>query len=165
MALGVICWIVYTFVTEPLSSEYSSLSILTYQTIFASIMLLPFMIKDTFATNYIDLFLSEKMLFINLLYMSVFCTALTYYAYVYSIGVLGPSTTSIFTNFIPIVSMVGGYFVFGETITLKKIVGAGLVLLSIVLVNYNFEGKLDEVIKSYYSKYKERFHKKGLINK
>lgn len=165
MILGIICWIVYTFVTEPLSTEYSSLSILTYQSAFASILMLPFMMKDIVITNYITLFISEKMLLVNLIYMGVFCTALTYYGYVYSISVLGPSTTSIFTNFIPIVSMIGGYFVFGESITLKKSIGAVLVLLSIALVNYNSKYKLDEAIKSYYSKYKDLFHKKTLINK
>ncbi|WP_459195557.1 DMT family transporter [Wukongibacter baidiensis] len=141
MLLGIICWIAYTFITEPLSSRYSSPCVLTYQSITATILMLPFVVKELFTINYFGLFINEKAIILNLLYMGIFCTAIAFGGFVYSVSVLGPSTTAIFTNFIPIVSMLGGYFVFGEMLTFKKLAGAGLVILSIFLINSNISVK------------------------
>ena len=56
-----------------------------------------------------------------------------YWLYATTLKVLGVGTTSLFLNFIPVISAIGGYFILGERLRPLQIFGAVLVLAGVYL--------------------------------
>lgn len=150
MTLAIICWITYTFITPDLLKKYSSIHVLSYQTLFATISLLPFAAVGIYnADNFLEI-ISLKSVMGNLLFLGIFCSAGAYYLYVIGLNYLGSSTTSIFMNFIPMVSMIGAYFMLDEAITYTKFIGLCMVITSILLVNFDGSIKWKKTKKKWY---------------
>lgn len=137
MILAIISWIAYTFITPNLMKEYSSIYVLSYQTLFATILLLPFAIVEINRVDSLLNMIYSKVVIINLLFLGIFCSGIAYYLYAIGLKSLGGSTTSIFMNFIPMVSMISAYFMLDEPITYTKFIGLSLVIISIFLVNFD----------------------------
>ncbi|MCK4260462.1 MAG: EamA family transporter [Halanaerobiales bacterium] len=136
MFAAVLSWVIYSLVTKPLFKKYSQLTIVFYQTIYGTILLIPFVIFETTNWN-----LLNHTIVLNVVYLGVFCSAVGYYLYVYSLDHLGISTSSLYLNLIPLIAIISSYFILGEMISLNQILGGILVIVSVYLVTW--EGKMD----------------------
>jgi drug/metabolite transporter (DMT)-like permease len=58
---------------------------------------------------------------------------LGYWLYARSLEVLGMSVTVIFINLIPVITVIGGFFVMGDRLTLLQWLGAALVIGGVYL--------------------------------
>jgi drug/metabolite transporter (DMT)-like permease len=138
---AVLAWVVYTIITRPLYKKYSQIAIVYFQTLFGTLFLIPFAIFET--TNW-DL-VSNVIIF-NVMYLGVFCSAIAYYLYIYAMNHLGVSTTSLFLNLLPAITVVASYFILKEDITVYQIIGGVLVIFAVYLVNTgNKENKQDSM--------------------
>lgn len=147
MVLAIMSWIAYTFITPQLLKEYSSINVLFYQTLFATISLFPFAaIGIHNISNFWEIVCLNNVIG-NLLFLGIFCSAISYYLYVVGLDFLGSSTTAIFMNFIPMVSMIGAYFILDEAITPIKFIGLCVVIASIILVNFDGSKKWEKAKK------------------
>jgi drug/metabolite transporter (DMT)-like permease len=127
---AVISWVIYNFVTRPLTKKYTDLAITTYQMIFGTIVLIPFLFiekTDWHAVN--------STLVLNLVFLGVICSALANWLYVFSIQNIGVSITSLFLNIVPVVTVIASFFVFKERIGIMQIIGGAAVISSVFLVN------------------------------
>lgn len=131
MLLSMVSWVAYTFITKPLFERYSSLATITYQTIFGVISFIPVVILEGSFPTEIGLIFSEVKIFGNLVFLGIFCSAIAYYAYNYGLAHLGISTTAIFMNFVPVMTMIGSYLILGEKITMVKFLGMIIVIVSV----------------------------------
>lgn len=68
-----------------------------------------------------------------LMYLSVFCTGIPLLMQSKAQSILPPSIITLFNGLQPIFASVMSYFVFGEMWTLKGLIGAALILISIVI--------------------------------
>lgn len=123
-------WVVYSLITRPLSARYSQLAVVTYQTLFGTVALIPFVFFENWEWQSIN-----QLVFFHLIYLGVFCSALANYLYVYAMGELGISRVSVFINFIPVVSVISGLIFLHETVSGLQILGGIVILLSVYFVN------------------------------
>ena len=67
--------------------------------------------------------------------LAVICSALCYWLYGTALYAMSPLASAIFINLIPLTTMVGGVCLLGETLTWQTVVGGGMIIGSIFLVN------------------------------
>ena len=68
-------------------------------------------------------------------YLIIFGTLLAYSAYIWLLRVSTPAKVGTYAFFNPLVAVMLGWLILNESITLKTVVGAGCILLSILLIN------------------------------
>jgi drug/metabolite transporter (DMT)-like permease len=131
MVLAVFCAVGYTLMVKKLTERYNAYSITTYQNIFGSMMFLPlFLIFDLqeFSTANHN---SEAIL--NLGYLAVFGSSLAFILFNFSIKTIGATRTEIFSNLIPALTAVFAWFMLGEELGHRKIIGIAVVLTGLFL--------------------------------
>ena len=119
-------WVVYSLATKPLSERYSQLAVVTYQTLLGTATLLPFALLEAEQWQSVS-----NAVLLHVAYLGIFCSALGYYLYVYALDVLGVSSVSLFINLIPVVSVLGGFFLLHETITTLQLIGGSIIIASV----------------------------------
>lgn len=125
-----LAWVVYSLSTRPLSSRYSQLAVVTYQTLFGTLTLVPFAVMEAGQWQSFS-----WQITLHVLYLGIFCSALGYYLYVYAMDILGVSNISLFVNLIPVVSVIGGFFILQEPVTVWQLAGGGIILFSVYIAN------------------------------
>jgi drug/metabolite transporter (DMT)-like permease len=132
MMLGAaVAWVVYSLITKPLFQKYSQLAIVFYQTLFGTVVLIPFAV---FEKN--DWHMVTGTVMANLIYLGIFCSAVGYYVYMYALDKLGPNVTTLFLNFVPVVAVVAGCLILRERLSFLQIVGGLLVLTAVTIANW-----------------------------
>lgn len=125
-----IVWVAYIFIGRRLRSQYTSLSMNSWQAITALITLLPLAVGEG-----CDLASIPWDGWAAMAVLAVICSALCYYLYGNALFEMSPLASAIFINLIPLTTMVGGVVLLGETLTWLTVVGGGMVIGSIFLVN------------------------------
>jgi drug/metabolite transporter (DMT)-like permease len=139
---AVLSWVIYTLVTKPLFNKYSQLAIVYYQALFGMIFFIPFAVFET-----VNLSSINGIVIFNILYLGLFCSAIAYYTYVYAMDHLGVSTSSLYLNVMPVITILGSFFILNEEISLNQIIGGILVVAAVYLINIK-ENKQEEVIEN-----------------
>ncbi|MCX7920761.1 MAG: DMT family transporter [Clostridia bacterium] len=127
---AMIAWVVYTIFNKSLSEKYPSIVITAYQTVASIFLFIPFVIHEVDSWK-----VPSPVSLVNLIYLGVLCSAASYFFYIYASKRLGPTVSSAFLNFIPVFSVIFGYFVLGEKLTVVQIAGMVLIMASIVKIN------------------------------
>ena len=71
---------------------------------------------------------------VNVLLLTVFCSALAFVLYVVALQKVGLARSNTFTNLIPIVTAIAAYFIIDEKFTFYKILGTLVVIAGVFLV-------------------------------
>lgn len=125
-----VVWVAYIFISRKLRGEYSSLAMNSWQAITALITLLPMAVGEGCSITTIPWDGWAAMAVLGLV-----CSALCYYLYGNALYEMSPLASAIFINLIPLTTMVGGVVLLGETLTWLTVLGGGLIIGSIFLVN------------------------------
>jgi len=129
MGGAALCWVAYSLLTRPLfNRKRSRLYIVFWQNLFGFLGLLPFAVMEY--KNWGDPTLPVML---HVLFLALGCSALGYWLYAYAMETLGVSTTSVFINLIPVVTVIAGFIVLNERLTLLQGAGAALVLAGVYL--------------------------------
>lgn len=127
---AVLVWVTYSITTKSLYKKYSQIAIVYFQTLFGTLFLVPFVFFET--TNWS---LVDNTIILNVIFLGIFCSAIAYYLYIYAMDHLGVSTTSLFLNLLPVVTVIASYFILGERINLYQMIGGALVIFSVYFAN------------------------------
>ena len=128
---GACCsWVIYCFLTKPLFTHRSRIYIVFWQSFIGFLGFLPFTFLDA-SRNLIHI--PHLYVWGHILFLGIFCSALGYSFYARALQVLGAGTASLFLNFVPVVSAIGGFIILGERLRPLQIVGAVLVLSGVYL--------------------------------
>ena len=119
-------WVIYTIMSRRLGSRYSSLVITLYQTALSSALFIPFILPEIKSWKPLS-----AIALINLIYLGVFCSAISYFSFLYAMKKLGTAVSSAFLNLIPVVSVAVGFLILGERLFLIQYLGMILILLSL----------------------------------
>ncbi len=131
MMLGAaISWVIYCIITNPLFKKYSQLSIIYYQSLFGTMFLIPFGVFSSIQWQLLD-----SVVVLNVFFLGAFCSAAAYYLYAYAMNLLGVAVTSMFLNLVPVVTIIGSYFLLKETMGITQLFGGSLIIFSVFLVN------------------------------
>jgi drug/metabolite transporter (DMT)-like permease len=127
MSGACISWVAYCLLTRPLFASHSRIFIVFWQSLVGFIGFLPFsFFEASWQMPGLDVLG-------HLLFLGLFCSALGYWFYAMALEDLGVAKATIFINFIPVVSAIGGFFVLGERLKPLQWFGAALVLAGVYL--------------------------------
>lgn len=125
-----VVWVGYIFLSKRLRTRYSSLSMNAWQAMLAVATLLPLAAMED-----CDLGAVTPSGWLAVGVLAVICSALCYWLYGNALYAMSPLASAIFINLIPLTTMVGGVCLLGETLTWQTVVGGGMIIGSIFLVN------------------------------
>lgn len=131
---AVITAVVFTIVLVKLVNKYKPFTITAYQNLFGCLYFIPIMLLLDGA-NLPLLSYSPKMI-ILLAILGVFCSTLAYVLYNVGIVHLGATAACIFTNAIPVFSLIAAIIIGQETLSWSKPVGIVIVIAGVVLAQF-----------------------------
>ncbi|SMC50688.1 DMT family transporter [Sporomusa malonica] len=128
---AMLAWVFYTLVNKSLQNKYSGLYMTTYQTIIGTVFLLPLSL-----TEYSEWQVFSLTALWHILFLAIFCSVICYLLYMYALKHLDVAITTLYLNLVPVVGVMGGYFILGESVLPIQLVGGLLTLLAIVIINF-----------------------------
>jgi len=126
-------WVAYVAVSRRLhagAAARRSLSLTAWQNLIGAAFMLPLALTER--RGWI---VAGPLVWLNILYLGLFCSALGYFLYQFALVRLGPVAVSAFVNLIPVVGAVGGLVVLGETLATAQMAGGLVVVFGVFLVN------------------------------
>ncbi|MDR2759134.1 MAG: DMT family transporter [Spirochaetaceae bacterium] len=133
--LGYLCmtgaalsWVAYCFLSRPLFSRRSRIYIVYWQTFFGFLAFIPFA-----ALEFPRWGRPNPEIILHVGFLGICCSALAYRFYAQSLAVLGISISALFLNFVPVITVVAGFFILGERLNPAQWAGAALVLAGVYL--------------------------------
>jgi len=123
MFLAVIFWAVFSELTSRLTEKYSELKTAATQTYMTLLMYLPLMFFQD-----IDYSVVYSYHWIHVIALGVISSAISFMLYVYAMRTIGTTESGLFVNFIPIVTIIFGFIVFGEMLSPLQILGAAVII-------------------------------------
>ncbi len=129
--LAVFSAVFYVVFLKKLSLKYSPITIITWQNMIGSLFFLPFFL-------YLDgrRFLSvhpDIMTVVSLFMLGIFASSLAYVLFAYVVKYLGVIKSSLYTNLIPVFTVIFSFYMLGEQLSVKKIVGLIVVICGVIL--------------------------------
>jgi drug/metabolite transporter (DMT)-like permease len=123
-------WVIYMILSRNLHRRLSSIAITAYQSLFGTAFLVPFALLETH--QWVPITLAAGL---NLVYLALFCSALSNFLYVFALSRLGPVAVSPYVNVIPVVGVLGGVLLLGESLVWSQLAGGAVILAGVVLVS------------------------------
>lgn len=129
MFCAAMSWVTFNFIVKPLYEKYSGLTITFFQILFGMIALAPFAVF-----HYPVKALLSTSVLLNVLFLAIFCSAIAYFLYIFSLNQLGVTVTTLFVNFLPVVTVVLSFFILKEKVVAVQILGGAIVIFSVCLI-------------------------------
>ena len=131
-------WNAYNFITASLHERYTTVSLSLNQLLFASAFLLPFA-----AANSPPLAAFSPDLIVQILYLGALSGTAGFLIMVRSLHILGPTTTAVFSNFLPVSATFCGWLFLGETIAPLQLAG-GVIVIAAGYIVIKERGKMTD---------------------
>jgi len=128
MTGAALSWVLYTFITKPLSGRYPLLTITFWQILFGTLGCLPFVLFEGQ-----DFSRLSVTVLLNVLFLGVLASAFGYWLYVTILDKLGTSRSSVFINLIPVVSIIAAFVLLGERLAPLQIAGGAVTIAGVYL--------------------------------
>jgi drug/metabolite transporter (DMT)-like permease len=128
---AMLSWTFYTLVNKSLQDRYSAMSMTTYQTVIGTVFLIPLSLTETGEWQMFSLTAMWHMLF-----LAVCCSVACYLLYMYVLKHLDVAITTLYLNLVPVVGVISGYFLLGESVLPIQLAGGALTLLAIIIMNF-----------------------------
>lgn len=139
LAGAVLTAVFFTIVLVKLVDRYRPLTITAYQNMFGCLYFIPFMLLFN-GENLPLLSYSGKMIAM-LLILGIFCSTVAYVCYNVGVAKLGASAACIFTNVIPVFSLIAALLIGQEQLSWSKPVGMAVVIAGVVLAQMELRKK------------------------
>ena len=123
-------WVAYNMFSRNLHRGLKGVNLITYQSMIGTVLLLPIAISEARSWSF-----GTFGVWLNLIYLGVVCTALSFFLYLYALARLGPVRVTSFINLLPVVSVVGGMLILGERLLPAQMIGGWVIVLGVFLVN------------------------------
>ena len=132
---------VWNFITASLHEKYDTITLMLNQMLCVIILLLPYAIYNAPGV------VSEVTgtLIWQIVFLALVNTGFSFFVTIRALHILGPTTTTLFTNFLPVTTTIFGWLILNETISPIQMVGGILVILSGYIV-IKEKGKAEKII-------------------
>jgi len=132
LAGAVVVAVIYTLILVKVVDHYRPITITAYQNLIGLVYYLPVMLLVD-GDKLGGLEFSPKVLLL-LLALGIFCSTIAYACYNYGIRHIGATASCIFTNTIPVFSMIAAVAIGQEHFSLVKVAGMAIVIVGVVIV-------------------------------
>jgi drug/metabolite transporter (DMT)-like permease len=130
-------WVAYNMFSRNLHRGLKGINLITFQSAIGTVLLLPIALGEVRSWSFGNL-----GVWLNLFYLGVICTALSFFLYLYALARLGPVRVTSFINLLPVVSVVGGMLILGEKLLVAQMIGGFVIVLGVFLVNRPGPGRV-----------------------
>jgi len=131
MLIAVIAAVGYNMMLHKLATKYNPIYIVNVQNVIGVVLFLPlFLIFDLHKLNDTGIVAGS---FTAIILLAVFASSGAFVLFAYSVRHLGISRANIFSNLIPVFTAVIAFFMVGDKITLRNIVGMAVVIAGLFL--------------------------------
>ena len=139
LAFGaVLTWNVYNFITASLHDRYDSVTLTLNQLVFTIFLVAPYAFTHLPSGGAVT-----PAVVGGIFYLGIVGACIGFLIQVKSLHILGPTTTAMFSNFLPITSTFFGWLCLSETISLMQILGGALVITAGYIV-IREKGRVEE---------------------
>lgn len=138
---AIMAWNAYNFITARLHRNYSSISLTVMQLTCTVLLLTPYAYA-----NFPGVQVFTPDIIGGIIYLGIFGAGIGFFIQVKALHILGPTTTALFSNFMPVVATIMGWIILNETISLLQGAGGVLVIASGYFV-IKEKGKAEESLK------------------
>jgi len=128
MSGAALSWVLYSFFTRSLFKAHSVIFIVFWQSLAGFICFIPFS-----AMEFKNWGSPTVEVIVHLLFLAIFCSAIGHWFYVTALETLNVTISGIFLNVIPVVTVISGFFVLGERLSLLQWLGAAFVISGVTL--------------------------------
>lgn len=122
--IAVFAWNNYNYFTSALTRDYSGTTVTFYQLLCAVLIIAPYALQ-----NFPSQEKFTNIVIIEFLYLGIIGAGLAYFGYIYVIGVLGPTISAIYVNFLPVTTAFFGVIILGENLKMIQIFAAAIIIL------------------------------------
>jgi drug/metabolite transporter (DMT)-like permease len=139
LAFGaVLTWNLYNFITASLHDHYDSATLTLNQLICTILLTWPYALTHLPSQGAVT-----ASVIGGIIYLGTLSAGVGFLIQVKSLHILGPTTTSMFSNFLPITTTLFGWLFLGETITMIQVVG-GVIVITAGYIVIKEKGKAEE---------------------
>ena len=131
--------VVFTIVLVKLVDRYKPFTITAYQNLFGCIYFIPLML--CLDSQSLPLLSYSGKMIVLLLLLGVFCSTIAYVFYNIGVARLGASAACIFTNVIPVFSLIAALLIGQEQFSWSKPVGIAIVVTGVVLAQLKTDNR------------------------
>ena len=131
LGFAVLSAVGYGLLIKRISERYSSLTIVNLQNIIGILFFLPVMFM-TEGTRIFEVVPTWELVR-TILLLAILCSTVAFILLTITIREIGISRANIYTNTIPVFTAVFAWLVIGETLSLRQVVGMGIVLGGLLL--------------------------------
>ena len=129
MGGAALCWVAYGLLTRPLfGRKRQRIYIVFWQNLFGFLGFLPFAFLERATWT-----APSAYVIFHVVFLALCCSAFGYWLYAHALEVLGMSVSAVFINLIPLVTVIAGFFILGESLTALQLAGAALVIGGVYL--------------------------------
>lgn len=129
--LSACSWVAYTIMNKPLTLKYDNLTLNTYQHLVGTAVLW----LIAFLKEGIPFARWNPVIWANILYLGIFCSALAFFLYLFALQRLSSTVITSFINLVPFVSVLGARVFLGEPVSFTKLLGGILTITGVYLVS------------------------------
>lgn len=129
--LSACSWVAYTIMNKPLIEKYDNLTLNTYQHLVGTAVLW----LIAFLKEGIPFARWNLWIWVNIVYLGVFCSALAFFLYLFALKILSSTVITSFINLVPFVSVLGARVFLGEPVSWTKLLGGILTVTGVYLVS------------------------------
>lgn len=123
---------VYLIIAQSLMTKHPPVQVLKYVFAYGLLFVIPFALPSVAATKFHEIGYGESL---SILYVLLFTTYLAYRLNGFALGRVNATVVSIYLYLQPVVATLLSLFLAVEGLSMKKMIAAGLILVSILLVS------------------------------
>lgn len=120
----------YSVMIKKIDTRYSVFNVTMWQNIFGMLFFLPLLLifegKELLQKEF------DFNAILNIAYLGIFASSFAFIFYMHGLRHLTIARTSVFTNSIPVFTLLISFFLFGEEIDLKKIIGISIIVIGVI---------------------------------
>jgi drug/metabolite transporter (DMT)-like permease len=130
MAAAVCCWAIYTLGSRPLMTRHSPVGVSGLSMAIGTLLYVPAVLPQIRAVAWTAV---SRGTWLAIAYSALFALCIAYTIWYAAVREIGSARTSIYSNLVPLVAMLGAVVFLGEPLGIRKAVGAAAVLLGVAL--------------------------------
>ncbi len=127
-----VCAGLYMAIGRDLAGRVSPLTLTTFQAFFAVALFLPLAFLELLTRGWGEV---RPLTILAVLYLALFCSVLAFFLWNYGISKLEASKAAVFTNLVPVFTVLGASLILGERIVPEQVVGGFLVICGVSLAS------------------------------
>jgi drug/metabolite transporter (DMT)-like permease len=132
--LNIISYSLYLVIIKPLMAKYSAVTLMKWVFLYGFLFVLPFCLPSASKINFYNF---TTYTWLSMLYIVVGTTFLTYLLTSFSLKTVSAGIAGYYIYMQPVIAALIGIMLFGERLTMIKLIAAMLVFLGVFLVNRN----------------------------